>query len=260
MHRISDVRMTGVSRRNFNMFRQLCGDDTLKNVVLVTNMWCDVALERGAAREHQLRTDPLLFKPVLDNGATMMRHDGSITSAQGILTHMFHNSPRALRIQREIVDEDKDITETAAGRELERDLTALREQYKRQLAEVRQEMTEALAAKDAQMKKELEEVRSDLQARITRIEDDRARLAREFTQEKARANAKVKEIQDALDKEIKAREQREKEVVRLPQELQGVQSVAKRERRDIQVREMLQQQRPRGLFGFIGRAIEALFS
>jgi hypothetical protein len=36
VHRISDVLMGGISSRNFRMFRKLCGDDTLKNVVIVT--------------------------------------------------------------------------------------------------------------------------------------------------------------------------------------------------------------------------------
>ena len=33
MHRISDFKMGGISRRNFHMFRSLCGEKTLKNVV-----------------------------------------------------------------------------------------------------------------------------------------------------------------------------------------------------------------------------------
>ena len=61
MHRISDFRVGGVSRRNLSMFRKLCGDETLRNVALVTNMWSEVTSERGAARERELRTDPLLF-------------------------------------------------------------------------------------------------------------------------------------------------------------------------------------------------------
>ena len=76
MHRISDFRVGGISRRNLNMFRKLCGDETLRNVALVTNMWSEVTPERGAAREHELRTDPLLFAPVVAAGATLLRHDG----------------------------------------------------------------------------------------------------------------------------------------------------------------------------------------
>ncbi|KAJ3490912.1 hypothetical protein NLI96_g1104 [Meripilus lineatus] len=71
MHRISDVRMGGISRRNFRMFRDVCGDTTLNNVVVVTNMWGEVTPDLGRDRETQLATNPSLFKPVLDKGAKM---------------------------------------------------------------------------------------------------------------------------------------------------------------------------------------------
>ena len=42
IYRISDNRFTGITRRNFEIFRGLCGDETLKNVILVINMWGEV--------------------------------------------------------------------------------------------------------------------------------------------------------------------------------------------------------------------------
>ena len=39
LHRISDRRVGGVAKRNFSMFRKLCGESTLKNAVIVTTMW-----------------------------------------------------------------------------------------------------------------------------------------------------------------------------------------------------------------------------
>lgn len=53
-------RMTNVSRRNFRIFRKLCGDETLKNVTIVRNMWSEVTLERGAERECQLHARRIL--------------------------------------------------------------------------------------------------------------------------------------------------------------------------------------------------------
>jgi hypothetical protein len=53
IHRISDIRFTGIAGRNFKMFRELCGDSTLKNVILVTNMWGDVPQDVGEAREEE---------------------------------------------------------------------------------------------------------------------------------------------------------------------------------------------------------------
>jgi hypothetical protein len=82
VHRISDVRMGGISSRNFRMFRKLCGDDTLKNVVIVTNTWSEVGQAKGEMREAELKNK--FFKPALDKGAQMLRHDNTVQSAHNI--------------------------------------------------------------------------------------------------------------------------------------------------------------------------------
>ncbi|PSR78109.1 hypothetical protein PHLCEN_2v7573 [Hermanssonia centrifuga] len=260
MHRISDFRVGGISRRNFSMFRKLCGDETLRNVAIVTNMWGEVSPERGAAREQELRSDDLLFKQVLEKGAEMIRHDNTLESAQAILWHLVNKRPRVLRIQRELVDEGKDITQTAAGEELDRELAALAKKHMEQLAEVQKEMEEALATKDMETKKELEEVRNDLMKNMEKIENDRDRLSREYAEEKKRADAKMKEIETALEAEKESRAQRQIEIKRLTREMQENQraTTAQREemRKEIQ---RLQNQPRRGFFSRIGHAIDSLF-
>jgi hypothetical protein len=63
MHRISDIRMSGTARRNFTMFRKLCGENALSNVVLVTTMWGNlVDMEEGEARERELQNKDGFFK------------------------------------------------------------------------------------------------------------------------------------------------------------------------------------------------------
>ncbi|KAF8910601.1 P-loop containing nucleoside triphosphate hydrolase protein [Gymnopilus junonius] len=123
IHRISDFRMGGISTRNFKMFRQLCGENSLKNVVILTNMWGEVGREVGEAREHELATEDIFFKPVLDKGAQMLRHDNT--------QEMSHN---------ELVEEKKDISETAAGEELNRELIAQYRKHKEEMKQLQEEM------------------------------------------------------------------------------------------------------------------------
>jgi len=120
IHRISDKRFTGIAGRNFKMFRKLCGDKTLKNVVLVTNMWGEVPRDVGESREDELSST--FFKPVLDKGAQMVRHHNTAQSAQDIIRVIMKNRPVVLQIQRELVDEHKDIVDTAAGEAVNRGL------------------------------------------------------------------------------------------------------------------------------------------
>lgn len=134
LHRISDVRMGGISTRNFKMFRELCGESTLKNVVVVTNMWSEVSREVGEAREAELASRDIFFKPVLDKGAQLVRHENTQESAQAIMHYLISNHPLALRIQRELVDQHMDISQTAAGEELNRELM---EQIRRHREEMR---------------------------------------------------------------------------------------------------------------------------
>lgn len=261
MHRISDFRVGGVSRRNLSMFRKLCGDETLRNVVLVTNMWSEVTPERGAAREEQLRTDELLFKPVLDLGATMLRHDGSLASARSVLAQLADNRPQTLRIQRELVDEHKDITETAAGVELDRELAALRQKHIEQLAEIQQEMEQALAEKDELTKRELEQVRNELLQNMQKIENDRDRLSKEYEEEKRKADERVRQIQEDLDAEKAAREQRQLEIARLSQEMEQSRTLNAQEREAMrrQLEELRKRRSRGGFFSMVGRALDGIF-
>lgn len=190
----------------------------------------------------------------------MVRHDGSRRAAEAIIHQLINNPPQALRIQRELVDEHKDITQTAAGVELDRELAALREQHKQQLVEIQQEMEEALAAKDLETRKELEEVKDNLQRNIDKIESDRDRLSREYADEKARADAKMQEIEKALEAEKQARAERQGEIDRLMKEMEDNRalSAAQREEMSRKINE-LQSHQGKGFFSSIGRALDSLF-
>ena len=97
------------------MFRKLCGESTLRNVVIVTNMWGEVDPRVGEAREAELMGKDIFFKPALDKGAQIARNENTVTSARKIIRLVLDNHPLPLRIQEELVNEGKDITETCAG-------------------------------------------------------------------------------------------------------------------------------------------------
>jgi hypothetical protein len=138
VHRISDVRMGGISSRNFRMFRKLCGDDTLKNVVIVTNMWGKVNQAKGEMREAELKSS--FFKAALDKGAQMLRHDNTVESVHNILRHIMQNHPLPLQIQRELIDEKKDIGQTAAAQEVESQIQELIQKHQAEIKQLQEEM------------------------------------------------------------------------------------------------------------------------
>jgi hypothetical protein len=127
------------------MFKELCGDDSLKNVVIVTNMWAGVDKETGEAREAQLMKEDKFFKPVLDKGAQIVRHDNTPETARAILSHVIENTPLPLRIQTELVDQGKNLSETAAGAELNRELMEQIKKHELEMKELQKEMQGSLS-------------------------------------------------------------------------------------------------------------------
>ncbi|KAL4077655.1 hypothetical protein J3A83DRAFT_4087012, partial [Scleroderma citrinum] len=119
MHRISDTRVAGTSRRSLRMFQKLCGQDSLKNAAIVTSMWDEVSPEEGAQREQELRADDNLFKLLLDEGAVMRRHDGTHESASQIVNYFLGKESTTTQIVHELVNERKILEETAAGIEIQ---------------------------------------------------------------------------------------------------------------------------------------------
>jgi hypothetical protein len=144
IHSIANKQFT--AKQNFGMFHELCGDTTLKNVILVTNMWGDVSRNVGEDREQELSKE--IFRPVLDKGAKMVRHYDTWQSAHDIIREILENQPVTLPIQVELVDEGKNVVDTAAGEVVNRDLKELAKKHEATLREVQEDMKQALKRKD----------------------------------------------------------------------------------------------------------------
>lgn len=176
-YRITDNRVSGTAARNLQFYQHLCGDDVLPNSVLVTNFWDIVNDAVGRAREDELRTNPVFFKHALDRGAKYMRHDGTAASAQNLLRAVIGNTPRALRVQKEMVDEGRAVAATAAGETLLKDLARLMQQQQTELEQLERDYAEALRERDAETQRELEEERAKLRAEQSRLEEETKKLA-----------------------------------------------------------------------------------
>jgi len=216
MHRISDTRLGGTSSRNFRIFRELCGESTLKNVLIVTSMWSEVDPELGEDRERELATNPKFFKPVVDRGARMLRNLNTRESAHAILRHLINAQAHTLQIQHELVNEHRDLSQTSAGAELTRLLKEQSNRHEEQLREVRRELEEAMRAKDEEARKELQEEISKKQDEIDQIRSETERMAVEFSKERARLEARIAEMEKAHVEHLRNLEeqaQRERELI-----------------------------------------------
>ena len=186
-HRISDLKMGGTQTRNFRMFRYLCGDNVLRNVAIVTNMWSRVETKVGEAREIELMTEDIFFRPALMKGAKIARHDNTRRSAEAIIRLLINNRPLPLQIQDELVREQKDITETTVGQELNQELNNEIRKHQEEILALTEEMKQAVRERDEETKDELEmeakrmhEEMRRFKEEAQRMESDHGRMKREF--------------------------------------------------------------------------------
>ena len=186
MHRISDPRLGGVSKKNLKMFSKLCGNDQLHNVHIVTTFWSEVDKKKAVARETDLASTA--FKPLIESGATLLRHDDTAKSALSIISELIIKKPVMMLIQQEL-NEGKKLADTSAGIVITEEIVRLRQKHEKEMASLIKEMEEAAEAKDEALRAELAEEHRELERKMARADGDRRRL--EKTLHEARADLKV---------------------------------------------------------------------
>ncbi|KAJ2922067.1 hypothetical protein H1R20_g15027, partial [Candolleomyces eurysporus] len=179
VHRISDAHVNDLAKTNFGIFRELCGDYYLRNVIIMSNMWSRLSSEvEGHRRITELAGLDDFFKPAIAKGAAMMHHmQDTVESAHMVIRQILKNHPIALRIQEEIVDQGKSINETGAGMAVDEELAQLTHQYelklKMQFAAARRERDEGTR------KEQLKEVERARQL-LEKVEEEKRNQVREY--------------------------------------------------------------------------------
>lgn len=170
--------MGSASRRSFRLFRKLCGDPSLKNVAIVTTMWSKVTEAEGERRETELREGDTFFKPAINGGATITRHDNTFSSALRIVSILseHHRHPIPLAIQTELVIQGKQIVETDAGRELEFELQELSHKHTQDMQGMLAEYGKLVADRDRKERDELAEELASLRTELTRVMNELSNL------------------------------------------------------------------------------------
>jgi hypothetical protein len=134
LHRITDVRFPRSAVKTLDIFKEICGEIALKNVVLATTRWKGVKERDGVQRELNLCEH--FWKDMLDKGSRMVRYHGDGDSAKGIIAGLIGKNTLVLDLQRELIEHRKPLNQTKAGKLVSEDNTGLREAYERNLAEL----------------------------------------------------------------------------------------------------------------------------
>ena len=133
----------------------------MKNVIVVTTMWDKITPEEGLKREQELMSSGALFKPLLDGGAMMMRHDRTAKSATNVINHLLGKSATATQIVPELVNIEKTLKVIAAGTELS-DVQSLLNRHKAEMETLKAEI-------QLHMGGELEEERRKMEQSMNKL-------------------------------------------------------------------------------------------
>jgi hypothetical protein len=68
---------------------------------------------------------------MIANGAQMVRHDNTAQSARSILAKLVFKKPITLEIQWELVDQQKKLSETSAGVEVNKQMDRMRKLHQK---------------------------------------------------------------------------------------------------------------------------------
>lgn len=181
------------------MLRKLCGDSALKNVILVTNMWGKVPLNVGEAREQDLVRE--FFKPALDKGAQLARHHNTTQSAHDFIRHIMKNNPVPLQIQRELVDEHRELFDTAAAQAVNDELNELIRRHQTELKTIRDEMLQALKNDDKETRQELQEESHKVREGVNKMRTYLEGTGASYNEEKWMMGEAVRQIQEQVRQE-----------------------------------------------------------
>ncbi|KDQ53039.1 hypothetical protein JAAARDRAFT_80899 [Jaapia argillacea MUCL 33604] len=187
-HRISEPTVGWTSLRNIRMFRQLCGTQSMRNVVILTTMWDQLGdIREGVGREHELRTAPGIFKDLIDAGARLVRSGHGLRGVEfpepeHIVSNLIlHSNPVWTKMQEELAFR-KSVGETSAGSELD---IQIQELIVHQMKQIRELGAAASVERSGEGKRRLEHNRWQLEQEVQRREEERRVLMQHF--EAARA-------------------------------------------------------------------------
>lgn len=180
LHKITDNRMTGSSLTYLRLFESLVGQDAMKNVVLVTTMWNKVRDEDiGEALRREQELFDNYWRSMEDKGSYLASFDGSTDSALALILQLSGNDGVVLDIQKEIVEQDRDVLHTSAGQNLLRELHVDREGYEIKLKALSRQVqmekqqgstskVKAICAQQAEVEAEMKKIEESIRLMVVK--------------------------------------------------------------------------------------------
>lgn len=172
LHRISDPRVGGASRKSVRILEAMVGPHAFGCVLLATTMWDKVSPTEGERRERELIENPEFFGKICNRGqapgAMVQRHTGTRDSAHGIIKNFILHlgqTRTVLLIQQQLVDQKMSLEDTTAGKVVD---AGLRQQQAKQHEEMREL---EVALKECRDDSILAQLKDEHRAQLARVQE-----------------------------------------------------------------------------------------
>ena len=149
LHDITNHRLSRSRRMNLLMLKRLVGETSLSDVIFLTNRWESVDRRTGENILSKLTSSVDMWGAMIQRGSVVERFSGTAQDAHRILGSILKNKRRVvLDIQKELIDQHLDLSETAAGKVVLEEIRILQLRYMDQIKTLPQAMGNALKAKN----------------------------------------------------------------------------------------------------------------
>jgi hypothetical protein len=156
IHNITKPRMQGSAYENMRLFRQLCGDGALGNVILATSFWDQVTPSVGAERESKLKED--FWANMIAKGSEVVRIKRDRSVCLEVLDRIAAKNRVDLLVQREMVVQKKKLKDTTVGKntmssEIQKFEKTMEKETKAEKKRLQRKLEEGQKAHKKEMKK-----------------------------------------------------------------------------------------------------------
>ncbi|KAK4159912.1 P-loop containing nucleoside triphosphate hydrolase protein [Cladorrhinum sp. PSN259] len=116
LHRITDVRMQGSALTHFHIFEELCGEEALGNVILLTTRWDELDhIDTGRRRQQELRDE--YWDSMIEHGSYVRKfHPASPDLAEALILRLLRRQDVVLQVQKDVMVQGKPLEATSVGR------------------------------------------------------------------------------------------------------------------------------------------------
>jgi chromosome segregation ATPase len=164
-------------------------------------------------------------------GSLVRRHEGNKKSALGILGELVNRRRKiTLQIQHEMVENKKDLNETAAGQQLDQDILREKAKHKAEMRELKHKMDQAIKKHDDVAKAYIADMQQGLQAKIEEGEKARESIRADFEKLQKDREEEMEKMKNRINEQVKQLEESSKKHDDLQAKIEGGQGNPKMER------------------------------